>query len=61
LLRVRRRHRIDAKFLSDMGESFRVGEAAVGHHCAQFDKPRLGKEQSRPVLAGVETHQPTVH
>jgi len=22
---------------------------------------RLGKEQSRQVLAGVETHQPTVH
>jgi hypothetical protein len=24
-------------------------------------KPRLGKEQSRQMLAGVEAHQPTVH
>ena len=48
-----RRHGIDAKLLSDMGDCFWIGEAAVGHHCAQLDKPRLGKEQSRQMLARV--------
>jgi hypothetical protein len=48
----RHRHRVNAKLLADMGKSFRIGEAAVGHHCAQFHKSRLGKEQSWQMLAG---------
>jgi hypothetical protein len=50
------RHRVDTELLADMGESFRVGKAPVGHHRAQFDKPRLGKEQPRQMLGGVEPH-----
>jgi hypothetical protein len=47
---------IDAEFLTDVGEFLRIGEAAVRHHRAQFDEPRLGKEQPRKLLAGVEPH-----
>jgi hypothetical protein len=50
-----------AQVLAGMGKLFRIGMASVGHHRAQFNKPRLGKEQSWQPLAGVEPHQPTVH
>ncbi len=44
-----------------MRETFRVGEAAVGHHRAQFDKPRLGEESGLIALLhrlGMEHRKP---
>jgi hypothetical protein len=39
--RVRLRRRVDAEPLADMGKSFRIGEASIDQHRAQFNKPRL--------------------
>src|SRR5271165_5564752 len=55
---LRIRHGINAEFLADMGELFRVGEPAVRHHRAQLGEPRLGKEQPRRASARIEAHQP---
>src|SRR5271167_2360580 len=57
---VRHRHRINAELLADMAKAFWIDEAPVGHHHAQRGKPRLGKEQPRQMLGGVEPHQSTV-
>src|SRR5271165_3379089 len=55
-----RRHGINAEFLADMSEFLRIGEAAVAHHRAECREARLGEDQPRQALAGVEPHQSTV-
>src|SRR5271165_3774932 len=54
------RHGINAEFLADMSEFLRIGEAAVAHHRAECREARLGEDQPRQALAGVEPHQSTV-
>src|SRR5271165_397553 len=54
------RHGINAEFLADMSEFLRIGEAAVAHHRAECRETRLGEDQPRQALAGVEPHQSTV-
>ena len=58
--RLRLRHRIDAEFLPDMSELLGIGEASVAHHGAQYVDPRLGEDQPRQALTGVEPHQTSV-
>ena len=36
--------RIDAEFLADMGELFRIGEAVIHHHRSQRRQASLGEE-----------------
>ncbi len=51
--------RIDAEFLSDMGELFRVHEAPVCHHRAQGHQARLGEEQPWKVAPCIKPHKAT--
>src|ERR1700733_6351539 len=71
LWRSRRRHaglvssrviagdRIDAEFLADMGELFRIGEAVIHHHRSQRRQASLGEEQPWQMATNIKPHQAT--
>jgi hypothetical protein len=46
--------KIDAEFLANMGEFFRIGEAAVHHHRPQRRQACLGEEQPRQMATGIK-------
>ena len=54
---VVRGNRIDAEFLADMGELFRIRDTRVGHHSAQRRQARLGENQPWKVARGIKPHE----